>query len=167
MSVDDEDSSVVEESSPTDVLKQADGKQTVQYVVGVFASVGVGVGLTGLLAAILIEDTIGTATIIANGTGSLIVSFFGGSILAAILALDGTFDIGYNTSKTYVLSFASTAAGYFAMMLLTIILTSVPNSGPDIGTYLIGAVFLSLSTGVAAVLIVWLHHSMKLQPVDS
>lgn len=153
------------ESSVTDVLQQPAGKQTIKYVVAVFGCIGIGIGLTGLLASSLLGSGLGVASTLAT-IGSLAISFFAGSIVAAMLTLDGTFDMGYNLSKTYVLSFASTAAGYVVMTLLTLILSSV-TAEIDIAQFLGGMVFLSLPTGLTAVLLVWLHRSTTLQPTSN
>jgi len=154
----------VESSSATAILQQPLGKNIIKYVVSVFGSIGVGIGLTGLLAASLISSGFGfAATIVA--AGSLVVSFFAGSIVATMLALNGTFDIGRSTTETYVVSFASTAVGYIIMVLLTMILTSL-TADINIGSYISGALFLSIPTGFTTVLIIWIHRSTSLQPTS-
>jgi hypothetical protein len=159
MSVDSEDQEQpTANDTVTDVLKHPSGTQVIKYVTGVFGFIGVGIGFTGLLANGLLGSRVGVA-----GGFALTISFFSGTIVAAMLTLAGTFDLEYDLKDTYVLSFSSTAVGYVVMTLFSIIIISI-TSGLRVGRLLIGSVLLSIPTGTTALLLIWLRQSTELQP---
>ena len=152
--------------SATDVLSRPAGQSVVKYVVGIFAIVGVGIGLTAVLANSLLGDASsgylgGIIVLMAFG-----VAVFGGSILAAVIGLQDFLQIGEVDSQTYVLAFASNAAGFVVMGIIVAIFVSIAmgsgggaggTGGGDLGNYIVSAIVMAIPAGLVGAGVTWLR----------
>ncbi|MFB6083218.1 MAG: hypothetical protein ABEJ94_03110 [Halorientalis sp.] len=134
----------------------------IKYVVGIFAVVGVGIGLTAVLANALLNVGTGflggVVVLMAFG-----VAVFGGSILAAVIGLQDFLQIGEVDNQTYVLAFASNAAGFLVMGIIVAIFVSIAMGsgggagGGGLGNYIVGAIIMAIPAGLVAAGITWLR----------
>jgi hypothetical protein len=145
--------------SATDVLSRPAGQSVIKYVVGIFAIVGVGIGLTALLADSLLGGggTTGAAGFISLGITLMAfgVAIFGGSILAAVIGLQDFLQIGEVDTQTYVLAFVSNAAGFLVMGILVAIFISIGagggaggGGGGGLGDFIVGSVVMAIPAGL-------------------
>ncbi len=154
--------------SATDVLSRPDGQSVVKYVVGIFAVVGVGIGLTAVLADSFLGG--GSASLI-GGIIALVafgVAVFGGNILAAVVGLQDFLQIGEVDEQTYLLAFVSNAAGFVAMGIIVAIFVAVVVGGgggggaagggsSGLGDYIIGAILMAIPAGLVGAGVTWLR----------
>jgi len=149
--------------SATDVLSRPAGQSVIKYVVGIFAVVGVGIGLTAVLANSLLGDTgtgflSGIIVLMAFG-----VAMFGGSFLAAVVGLQDFLQIGEVDNQTYVLAFASNAAGFLVMGIIVAIFVSIAmgsgsgGGGGDLGDFIVSAIVMAIPAGVVGAGVTWLR----------
>lgn len=152
--------------SATDVLSRPDGQAVIKYVVGIFAVVGVGIGLTAVLANSLIGS--GSAGFL-GGIIALIafsVAVFGGSILAAVVGLQDFLQIGEMDTQTYVLAFVSNAAGFIVMGIIVALFIAVAmggggggsgGGGGGLGNFVVSAIVMAIPAGLVGAGVTWLR----------
>ncbi|RXK48629.1 hypothetical protein [Halorientalis pallida] len=153
--------------SATDVLSRPDGQSVIKYVVGIFAVVGVGIGLTGVLAdSLLGGGGTGAASFISFGITLMAfgVAIFGGSILAAVIGLQDFLQIGEVDNQTYVLAFASNAAGFIVMGIIVALFISIlggsgggAGGGGGLGDYIVGSIVMAIPAGLVGAGVTWLR----------
>jgi hypothetical protein len=154
--------------SATDVLSRPDGQSVIKYVVGIFAVVGVGIGLTATLADSLLGG--GSASLVGGIIALMAfgVAVFGGSILAAIIGLQDFLQIGEVDDQTYVLAFASNAAGFIAMGIIVAIFVAIVIGGgggggttgggsSGLGDYIIATILMAIPAGLVGAGVTWLR----------
>jgi hypothetical protein len=155
--------------SATDVLSQPAGQSVVKYVVGIFAAVGVGIGLTGVLANSLLGGG-GTSAASFVSFGITLMAFgvaiFGGSILAAVIGLQDFLQIGEVDNQTYVLAFVSNAAGFIVMgVIVALFITILGGSGGGtggsggggLGDFIVGSIVMAIPAGIVGAGVTWLR----------
>lgn len=156
--------------SATDVLNRPAGQSVVKYVVGIFAVVGVGIGLTAILADSLLGGggTASAASFISFGITLMAfgVAIFGGSILAAVIGLQDFLQIGEVDNQTYVLAFVSNAAGFLVMGIIVALFITVlggsgggagGGGGGSLGDFIVGSIVMAIPAGLVGAGVTWLR----------
>lgn len=122
--------------SARDTLAQPGPKSQLMFVIGLFGIVGIGFGLTGVIAIELIASG-------GDTSGAFLAGFLTISILGVVLLIGpviGAFS-GLRVAErlddsraTYLTSFVSTAVGYVVMVLIAVLLVGIVIGGGGGGT---------------------------------
>lgn len=168
--------------SVSEHLSRPDVKAQIKYVVGLFAIVGLGFGLTGfaftdVLIPGLSEGDGGSAS---TGASAIVVlmllllTTLSGPILGLITSLRIANEV--EDTAAFVTSAVGNAIGYVAMMLVTVLILiatvttgsdttgTSSNSMLDLGDLLIPIIVLSIPVAIVGVTTVWLHRKMMDSP---
>ena len=141
-------------ASATDVLSQPAGQETLKYVVGLFAVIGVGVGLFGFLTGELLSSNVFAVNAAQSAFSTL--TYVGAPLLIGLLAGRGLFAVGRDESQSYLLGFVGGFAGHLTLVFIGGTFTSLAVTGFQFGDALIAGILLALGTGVVAAGATWI-----------
>lgn len=119
--------------SAGETLAQPGPKSQLTVVIGLFAVIGVGFGLTGIVTVEMIAgsgDDIGARFLTAVFLVSLlVVLLLTGSIVGAVSGLRIADRLDENARTVYLTSFVGTAVGYFVMVVIAVVLIGLVSGG--------------------------------------
>lgn len=122
--------------SARETLAQPGPKSQLTLVIGLFAVIGVGFGLTGIVA---VEFVAGSTTGGQFVGALLLISLFAvllftGPIAGAFSGLRVADRLNENAGTVYLTSFVATAVGYFVMVVVSVLLLGLVVGGGDATT---------------------------------
>ncbi len=119
--------------SAGETLAQPGPKSQLTFVIGLFAVIGVGFGLTGIVVIRLIAGSgegIGAQILTAVFLVSLlVVLLLSGSIIGAVSGLRIADRLDETARTVYLTSFVGTAVGYFVMVIVAAVLIGLVVGG--------------------------------------
>jgi len=153
--------------SITDMLQRPASKAHIQYFLGVFALVGVSVGIGGYFALDQFVSALtsgsGSGFVSSSGPAALFTEVFIvllvlGPVLAVFL-VEGLGDaLEMEPKATYGVAFIGTFAGHIVSVLLAMTLFTLLNGGDIgemLGTIFVATILMGVFTGLVAVGIEW------------
>ncbi|WP_136717967.1 hypothetical protein [Halorientalis salina] len=140
-------------SSPTDILSQPVGQDVIKYTVVLFGVVSAALGLAGMLTSELLSSNLFASG--AASTSYSVMLFAGGPLFAAVLSLQGTFDVGQTVKESYVLGFVSGAAGHIVLALIGGVFVAITSTSFQFGDALVAGILMAIGTGLVSVAVTW------------
>lgn len=119
--------------SAGETLTQPGPRSQLTFVIGLFAVIGVGFGLTGIIVVEMIAgsgDDIGTQILTAVFlVALLVVLLLAGSIIGAFSGLRIADRLDETARTVYLTSFVATAVGHFVMVVIAVVLIGLVTGG--------------------------------------